>query len=487
MATNPQEDLHDVIISSGRDELGFWTDVINSMSEALIIVSPERRILYGNQKAQGILRMPLEAAKGKSCVEAIDCPNCRCMCRLFDTGRIDNVEATVHTPAPRTFRKNGRLLRDRDGRVIGGLETFADITPEVRERTERARRESQLERERKRSLALLQDLQRVTRPTAAIGDSAPKIEEAFGFCGMVSRSPVMQNMFRLIESVANSDVSVLIEGESGTGKELVAQAIHELGPAPSQPYFAVNCATFTGSLLLSELFGHERGSFTGAFRTQRGKLELAEGGTLLLDEVSEIPIEHQALLLRVLECRQFERVGGTDTIALQARVISAANQSLAEAIERGTFRRDLYFRLNVVPIRVPPLRERADDISLLVQYFLAQKTGENGPTLEVSARVHERLAAYPWPGNVRELRNLVEYFSFVCADEVRLEHLPRQFFRRTETAPAPAPPVIPSSERARILDALQRARFKKAKAAELLGIERTTLWRRMKKLGIDAP
>lgn len=486
MATNPQEDLHDVIVSSGRDELGFWTDVINSMSEALIIVSPDRRILYGNQKAQGILQAPLETVKGKSCVEAIDCPNCRCMCRLFETGRIDNVEATIHTPAPRTFRKNGRLLRDRDGRVIGGLETFADITPEVRERTERARRESQLERERRRSQALLQDLQRVTRPTAPVADSAAEIEQAFGFCGMISRSPVMQNMFRLIESVANSDVSVLIEGDSGTGKELVARAIHELGPAPGQPYFAVNCATFTGSLLLSELFGHERGSFTGAFRTQRGKLELAEAGTLLLDEVSEIPIEHQALLLRVLECRRFERVGGTDAIPLNARVISAANQSLVEAIDRGTFRRDLYFRLNVVPIRVPPLRERADDISLLVQYFLARKADDNGPPLTVSARVHELLAAYPWPGNVRELRNLVEYFSFVCGDEVRPEHLPRQFYQRSESPLPPAPPTMPGNERERILDALQRARFKKAKAAEILGIERTTLWRRMRKLGLDA-
>ena len=483
-------ELNEVIAASGRDELGFWNDVIDSMSEALIIVSPDRRVLFGNEKAQSLLQAPLDLVQGQSCLEAIDCPNCRCQCRLFEQGRIDNVEVTINTPTPRVFRKNGRLLSNQAGQVIGGIETFADITTEVRERLERERRASQLARERKRSQALLQDLKRIARPNDALGASAEDIEEAFGFCGMISRSSVMQSMFRLIESVADSEASVLIEGESGTGKELVARAIHQLGPAPKQPYYAVNCATFTGSLLLSELFGHERGSFTGAFRTQRGKLELAEGGTLLLDEVSEIPIEHQALLLRVLECRFFERVGGTVPIPLRARVISATNRPLIEAIGDGSFRRDLYFRLNVVPIRVPPLRERIDDIGLLLQYFLMKHTGGRSPPISISPRVLDALMAYPWPGNVRELRNLVEYFTFVCEGEARTEHLPQHFLHGAEAVPpasdvgrrtSPSPVL---DERARIVDALERAHFKKARAAALLGIERTTLWRKMKKLGI---
>ena len=489
MASDPQNELNELITDSGRDELGFWNDVIDTMSEALIIVSPDRRILFGNEKALTILQAPLEEVRGRSCLEAIDCPNCKCACRLFEQGQVNNVEVTINTPAPRTYRKSGRLLRDRSGRIIGGIETFADISSEIRERAERARRESQLARERKRSLALLHDLQRVVRPNQPVEGSAQEIEKAFGFCGMVSRSPLMQTMFRLIESVADSDASVLVEGESGTGKELVARAIHQLGPAPHLPYFAVNCATFTGSLLLSELFGHERGSFTGAFRTRRGKLELAEGGTLLLDEVSEIPIEHQALLLRVLECRAFERVGGTETIPLRARVISAANRSLIDAINERTFRRDLYFRLNVVPVRVPPLRERADDIALLLHYFMLKHSGHRDHPIGVSPRVLDLLMAYPWPGNVRELKNLVEYFSFVCDDEARPEHLPRHFFGPSGDAPAPPPSSdarhYDDDERTRIVDALRRAHFKKSKAAALLGIERTTLWRRIKKLGLE--
>ena len=483
--THTAEGLGDIIAASGRDELGFWNDVIDTMSEALVIVSPDRQILYGNQKSQAILQGPLHLSQGKPCLEAIDCPQCKCMCRLFEQGRVDNVEVTINTPEPRIYRKNGRLLRNHRGDVIAGIETFADITPEVRERTERERSQSALRRERERADALLEDLRRVGRPSRDVSDSAEQIEREFGFLGMISRSASMQQMFRLIESVADSEASVLIEGDSGTGKELVARAIHALGPHPDEPYFAVNCATFTGGLLLSELFGHERGSFTGAFRTQRGKLELAEGGTLLLDEVSEIPIEHQALLLRVLECRRFERLGGTESIPLRARIISATNRPLIDAIGDRTFRRDLYFRLNVVPVRIPRLRERAEDIELLLRYFLLRQSPQR--PIRISPSAMTLLTAYPWPGNVRELRNLVEYFSFICDEEVRPEHLPRHFLG-LQDAPAPASVASLSGiaeERERILDALARTHYKRAKAAALLGVERTTLWRRMKKLGIE--
>ena len=308
------------------DALGFWNTVIDTMSEALIIISPDRRIVYGNRKTEDLLPVPGTPIQGQSCLDAFDCPQCRCQCRLFETGRIDNTEVVIHIPEPRVFRKNGRLLKDANGRVLGGIETFADVTEEYRQRSERQRRDAELAHERRRSEALLEDLRRVTGATPPEATTAERIESNFGFRGMISQDAEMKKLFRLIENVARTDASVLIEGESGTGKELVARAIHALGPAATEPYYAVNCATFTGSLLLSELFGHERGSFTGAYRTQRGKLEQAKRGTLLLDEVSEIPIEHQALLLRVLECRRFERLGGTTPIPLHARVLSATNQ-----------------------------------------------------------------------------------------------------------------------------------------------------------------
>jgi transcriptional regulator with GAF, ATPase, and Fis domain len=293
-----------------------------------------------------------------------------------------------------------------------------------------------------------EELMGLVRP-ASTRRGVEDLEREFGFQGMISRSPRMRELFQLLQSVAESDASVLIQGESGAGKELVARAIHDLSPRAQNPFFAVNCATFTGSLLLSELFGHERGAFTGAFKTQRGKLELADSGTLLLDEVSEIPIQHQALLLRVLENRRFERLGGAESQPFSARVVAAANRSLDEAVRSGAFRSDLFFRLSVVPVRVPPLRERPEDVELLLRYFLL-RAGRSGRRCarHTAPAVVDALTAYPWPGNVRELKNLVEYFCFLNKDEIRIEDLPEHFVRSDvptpglprEPAPSPGPP-----------------------------------------------
>ena len=566
------------------------------MSEGLVLVSPDRKLVYGNARARALLSVPLESALGRPCTDILDCPQCECRCRLFETGTIDNVEVTLYTPEPRIFRKNGKILRDTEGNIIGGVETFADVTNEVRERDELQRRDELLLSERRCRDALVENLSEgvvtldahlnvsdfseqmvaltgftaaqaagrplfdllrldapedrdpkalagrtldleitrrdgaarrvavtflplrfgseelmgLVRPAVEARPEAEDIEREYGFRGMISRSPKMRELFQLLRSVADSDASVLIQGESGAGKELVARAIHDLSPRQQSPFFAVNCATFTGSLLLSELFGHERGAFTGAYRTQRGKLELAEGGTLLLDEVSEIPIQHQALLLRVLENRRFERLGGAESLPFSARVVAAANRSLDDAVRDGGFRSDLFFRLSVVPVRLPPLRDRPEDIELLLRYFtLKGARGGRLPPRGIAPAAVEALEAYPWPGNIRELKNLVEYFCFLGADEVALSDLPPHFVKRgiassprasvpaaveavdaAWTAPTPAAGAAPEApsgapdERARILEALEACRFQKAKAAERLGIDRTTLWRKMKKYGI---
>lgn len=573
--------LQGLIESSGLPEAGFWRHVHDTMSEAMIIVSPDRRVLYANESAQALLVVPVAEATGQPCLEAMECPQCKCMCRLFETGSIQNVEVTLFTPERRIFRKNGRLLRNAAGEILGGVETFTDITEEVQARTARQQGNeilfkdpakeaedgvfsvdrrltvdnfsaqmsrltgySQIEA-RGRNLIELLDLGKLgtvqfpigsgdsvvstlkgqqipvrarhkaghmvplqlsflslkfgteallglARPQPRRPRTAEALEQEFGFAGMLSRSSVMQDLFRLLGNVADTDANVLIQGESGAGKELVARAIHTLSSRKPLPFYAVNCATFTGSLLLSELFGHERGAFTGAYKTQRGKLELADGGTLLLDEVSEIPIQHQALLLRVLESRRFERLGGTESIPFSARVLAATNRPLSDAVDDGSFRQDLFFRLNVVPVCVPPLRERPEDVALLLRYFSLRinKPGRPSPE-EISPDVLDVLEAYPWPGNVRELKNLVEYFCFACEDEVTLNHLPAQFLKRPDRAPsvsvvaALAADSSGLGERQRILDALADAKHKRSEAARLLGMDRTTLWRKMKKLGLN--
>jgi DNA-binding NtrC family response regulator len=250
-----------------------------------------------------------------------------------------------------------------------------------------------------------------------------------------------------------------------------------------EPFYAVNCATFTGSLLLSELFGHERGAFTGAIATQPGKLELAGRGTLFLDEVNEIPLEHQALLLRVLEDRTFERVGGHTRIEMNARIIAATNRDLDEVRRAGQFRDDLYYRLRVVPIRVPPLRQRTEDIPLLARTFLARAAGSG--RRDLSNEALELLSAYTWPGNVRELRNVIEYLCCVSRGEITANDLPPEVRNGDRgLAEDRHPRLINAGERSRIEEALAVTRFHRGRAAELLGIDRTTLWRKMRRYGI---
>ena len=323
------------------------------------------------------------------------------------------------------------------------------------------------------------------------------------FCaGAVGCSPALQSIFRLVEALQHSEATVLITGESGTGKEVVARAIHQNSPRSSGQFVAVNCAALPADLLESELFGHVRGAFTGAVRDRVGRFELASKGTLFLDEIGDLPPQLQVKLLRVLQERQYERVGESDTRTTHARIIAATNADLRAASRQGKIREDLYYRLCVVPIEVPPLRARREDIPPLVQHLLNRTTSQRGLVRRISPQAMRMLLDYSWPGNVRELANVLEYAVAVARRETILpEDLPQEISHPasgtavggdllSDAASASdlsqhAPPEEGSSEAKRLQSALEKHHWKRADAARELGLSRSTLWRKIRefKLG----
>ncbi len=335
--------------------------------------------------------------------------------------------------------------------------------------------------------------------------------------GLVGDSHGMREVKQLIEQVASFDTSVLILGDSGTGKELVAQAVHTVSERARRPFVPVNCGAIPGELLESELFGHEKGAFTGALTRRRGRFELADGGTLFLDEIGDMPVGMQVKLLRVLQERTFERVGGNETLECNVRVIAATHRDIEQRIDDGEFREDLYYRLNVFPIQIPPLAERIDDLPLLIEHFCSDMNQRGIGRVRFSPGALAALASYPWPGNVRELANLVERMTIVCnGREVKVDDLPSRYRpgrerRSDDDAPPPEltgreAPVIPFEERSLpglpadgvdlkaylaniesslIRQALERTDGTVAHAAELLGLRRTTLVEKIRKYGLD--
>ena len=307
---------------------------------------------------------------------------------------------------------------------------------------------------------------------------------------IIGQSPEMKKVFSIIERVAKQDSTVLIEGESGTGKELVARAIHRQSRRADKPFIKVNCGALNENLLESELFGHEKGSFTGAIRQKRGRFELANGGTLFLDEIGDISPTMQVKLLRVIQEQEFERVGGEQTIKVDVRIISATNKNLAELIKNGLFREDLYYRLSVIPIKLPSLRERKSDIPLLANFFL-QKILKNKPDLKktIPSESMQLFLDYSWPGNIRELENLVERLVVISPAEEIEPELVAQQLGRTLVAPnrydeGSLDQTISDYEKNLILQALKQAGGIKNKAAKLLGIRTSTLYYKMEKYGI---
>jgi DNA-binding NtrC family response regulator len=310
---------------------------------------------------------------------------------------------------------------------------------------------------------------------------------------IIGESPEIQRVFGIVRQVAPTRSNVLIEGESGTGKELIARAIHDLSDRAARPFIAIHCASFPETLLESELFGHEKGSFTGAVSRRRGRFEMANNGTLFLDEVSTIPLPIQVKLLRVLQERKFERVGGNETIEVDVRIIAATNTSLEEMIREGTFRDDLYYRLNVVSLKVPPLRKRRNDIGLLIHHFLEKFNKETGKKVSISKVAEEILESYDWPGNVRELQNTVEALVVLCeGHEVTPRDLPVHILGKAEAAGTPPADTgypdfdamtLQEMEKWLILRKLDQIKTR-SEAAKQLGISRRNLYRRLKEYGV---
>ena len=325
-------------------------------------------------------------------------------------------------------------------------------------------------------------------------EEEPAAGEPTVFCGLIARSAPMLRIFHLIENLEESEATVLLTGESGTGKELVARALHVHSPRRRGPFIAVNCGALPGELLESELFGHVRGAFTGAVRDRTGRFELAAGGTLFLDEVGDLPLPLQVKLLRVLQERTVERVGESRTRHTDTRIIAATNLDLRRAIQEGRFRDDLYYRLRVVPIEIPPLRERRADIEPLAHHLLTRVGARHGRSLRLAPEALRLLLLHRWPGNVRELENALEFAVAVCKGQtIHAEDLPAEILDAAGAPPLeeeagvqpeePSPASTPADvarERERLLTALDACHWRRDDAARVLGFSRTTLWRKMR-------
>jgi PAS domain S-box-containing protein len=433
--------------------------ILDNIPSGVFTVDQEMNLLSFNPSLERITGYRSEEVLEKKCMEVLRSDFCEAGCPLKRSMRTGetlrgvelNLRARDGSVVP--IASSTALLRDEEGRPIGGICSFRD----------------------------LRELHSVSFPHGHVRE----------FQGMLSKNPRIHEIFDLIETVAESDANVLIEGESGTGKELVARAIHRLSARAEKPFLGVNCASLNENLMESELFGHVRGAFTGAVKDRAGRFEMAEGGTLFLDEVSEIGPHLQAKLLRVIQEREYQRVGETGARKANVRIISATNKRLKELLAGGAFRDDLYYRLNVVSIIPPPLRERKEDIPLLVEHFLCRPPDrEIGKRRSFFPLAMQAFLEYPWPGNVRELENAVERAKICSRGEIIEESaLPAEIRRRGSGVPRGAGSFVGKGsglEADRVKETLARCRGNRGQAAAQLGISRVTLWRRMKRLGVSA-
>jgi PAS domain S-box-containing protein len=442
-----------------------WPAILNAMNDGLLIVSPEGEILVVNEALGRIIGCEPGDLVGESCA-VLECDACEMVrqdgqeawCALFR----DNAPG-VRKRRCRIMRrdgsyvpvvKNAAVLHGEGGEILGSVETLTDLS-------ELESRERQIE------------------------ELGHKIEESEGFHGMISQSGEMAEVFRLLEKAAQCEMPIILYGESGTGKQLAAQAIHEMGSRRSGPLVQLNCSSLNESLLESELFGHVKGSFTGAYRHRPGRFEMADGGDFFLDEVGDLPLSFQVKLLQVLETKSFERVGDNRPVSVDVRMIYATHQPLGELVARRQFRQDLFYRINVFPISLPPLRRRREDIPLLIEHFLTRMRRTHGKDIAgLSADALKLLVEHPWPGNVRQLKGVIQY-AFVVAERgpIRPEHLPEAAV--AQSVPLAAPRPGEEREKASLIEALRQSGGNKSEAARILGISRVTVWNRMRRYGID--
>lgn len=442
-----------------NDELGRWLkqfdegEVVKKMTDlcdsaAFFIVDRNQRILKWSKGAGKLSGYSREDMLGQPCLEA---------CKISESKQVVKGQIKLRRADGKQIEvdKYSQALFNREGEFSGGIELLLPAS----ERT---------------SHYLL--------PKTTLA------EEKQGFHGILSRTPEMQAVFQIIQNAARTEATVLVRGESGSGKELVARAIHDLSSRREAPFLAINCAALSVNLLESELFGHVRGAFSGAIKDHTGLFRRANGGTLFLDEVAELPLELQAKLLRVLQERNYIPVGGDRTIDVDVRIVAATHRSLREEVKTGRFREDLMYRLRVIPIFIPPLRERREDISLLLWHFIKKHNIEGYRHIEkIDPEAMRVLLDYPWPGNIRELQNVLEYaFAVGRGTVMRLSELPPEFREPVTQSESPPSEMVMSAEEeiAAIRQALEQSNGKITHASRMLGMSRATFWRKRKHYGI---
>jgi two-component system response regulator HydG len=455
------------MVSQKLEVQPYWKEIISVMNDGLMVVANDGTIIMVNEAFSKITGYEKDEIIGEKC-STLCCDVCSLArregeerwCILFNKGHF-NVKRCLIKRKDGSLRKvikNGSLLKDAKGKILGAIETLVDIS-------ELTEREQEI-------VSLRQAL-----------------DERTNFYGMVGKSAVMQEVFRVIERAAQSDAPVIIYGDSGTGKELVANAIHQLGWRKDGPYVQLNCVALNESILESELFGHTKGAFTGAYRNHQGRFEIADGGDIFLDEIGDIPLSTQVKLLRILESKQFERVGDNRPILVDVRIICATNRDIRELVMQKLFREDLFFRINVIPIYLPPLRDRKEDIPLLVDHFIKMLCPRSKKDIKgLTPEAMRVLVEYTWPGNVRELKGVMEY-AFVVADKgmISTNQLPPELLgkQKGKSTRHLASEGKDEAEKYALLDALKKCDGNQTRAAEILGVTRVTVWHRMKKYGID--
>ena len=427
-------------------------EILDSIGEGLLTVDKNFKINFFNRAAEQITGFKREEVLNQFCKYVFKCELCESKCPIgliLESGNPlydfrSNIEIKDGSRKP--IRLNAAILKNESDQPIGGVISFRDL--------------SEIESIRK------------------------DISSSGNFFGIIGRGKAMQDIFNLIEEISDSDATVLIQGESGTGKELVANAIQATSKRKSKPFVKVNCAVFPENLLASELFGHVKGAFTDAVRDRLGRFEIANEGTIFLDEIAEMPLQTQVQLLRVLQEGTFERVGESIPRKSDVRVIAATNIKIAEALKSGKLREDLYFRLNVIPIVIPPLRERVEDIPHLVNSFIKEfskiykKKNE-----DIDNEALDALTKYYWPGNVRELENIIEFLVVRTKDQtIRYDSLPANL-KSSENIIQPLTEYTRENP-SELIQLLEKHKWNKTKVAEELGIGRTTLWRILKNLNV---
>jgi PAS domain S-box-containing protein len=421
--------------------------IVDSISDGVFTVDKQFIVTCFNKAAERITGFRAEEAIGKHCFEIFRTEVCHSRCAIRDTlsshEPVDDVRVTIITQDGREvpISLSTEVLRDEGGEFVGVVEFFRDLT-EVEHVREALEQEKVLET-------------------------------------IVSGSPVVRRVTQMLPNIAESECNVTIHGPSGSGKELFAEAIHKLSPRRYGPYIKLNCAALPATLLESELFGYMKGAFTDAKRDKPGLFALANGGTLLLDEISEMDVSLQVKLLRVLANGEYQPLGATRTLKTDARVIAATNADLKRAIAEGRFREDLYFRINVVAVELPPLKDRPEDIPLLVEHFIEKVRAKiRKPVTQATPRTLSLLQQYSFPGNVRELQNAIEHAFVMCdGEELRPEHLPEHITGETELS---SRPLDGETERRLIEETLKRHGGNRSAAASELQMHRTTLWRKLK-------